>query len=82
MPCSRNILNLEEINISEKEARAFYERNKTRFIDANGKQIPFESLKPFIIQTLKEQKRREALMAAFNRFIEDLKKRNKVEVFY
>ena len=71
-------LKLNEVKVSDEEARAFYERNKNRFTDANGKQVPFESLKPFIIQTLKEQKRQEALMAAFNRFVKELKKKNSV----
>jgi peptidyl-prolyl cis-trans isomerase C len=75
-------LKLNEVKVSDEEARAFYERNKNRFTDANGKQVPFESLKPFIIQTLKEQKRQEALMAAFNRFVKELKKKNSVEVYY
>ncbi|ADY73526.1 peptidyl-prolyl cis-trans isomerase domain-containing protein [Desulfurobacterium thermolithotrophum DSM 11699] len=73
-------LKISKVKVSDKEARAFYEKNKKRFTDANGKQISFEAVKLFIVQSLEQQKRRQLLSASLNRYIEKLKKENKVEI--
>ena len=62
--------------ITDKEAKAFYEKHKDQFTDATGKQITYSALKPFIVQTLQQQ----AVKTAVNNYIEELKKQNKIEV--
>ena len=73
-------LKINDVKVSDEEAKAFYEKNKAQFTDANGKQVPFDTVKPFIVQTLEQQKKREAFMMAFNKYIDELKKKNKVEI--
>jgi len=70
----------KDVKVTDEEAKVFYERNKAQFTDTNGKQIPFDTVKPFIVQTLQQQKRKEAFMTAFNKYIDELKKKNKVEI--
>ena len=73
-------LKINDVKVSDEEAKAFYEKNKAQFTDTNGKQVPFDAVKPFIVQTLEQQKKREAFMMAFNKYIDELKKKNKVEI--
>jgi len=73
-------LKTKDVKVSDDEAKAFYEKNKAQFTDANGKQIPFDVVKPFIVQTLEQQKRKEAFMAAFNKYINELRKKSKIEI--
>jgi peptidyl-prolyl cis-trans isomerase C len=73
-------LKINDVKVSDEEAKAFYEKNKAQFRDANGKQVPFDAVKPFIVQTLEQQKRKEAFMTAFNKYINELKKKSKVEI--
>jgi len=69
-----------KVEVTEKEAKEFYQKNKQQFVDANGKPIPYEQLKPFIIQSLKQQKQEQALNTAIESYIESLKKENKVVI--
>ena len=68
-----------KVQVSEKEALDFYNKNRAQFRDANGKQIPFNSLRPFIVQSLKQKKEEEALRRAINSYISTLEKKAKVE---
>ncbi|WP_457680879.1 SurA N-terminal domain-containing protein [Thermovibrio sp.] len=76
----RKHIKLPPIKVSEQEARAFYEKNKRMFLDPNGKPVPFESLKPFIIQSLKRKKEQQAFQEAVERYIKELEKKEKVEI--
>ena len=71
----------EDVKVSDSEAKAFYEKNKERFKDANGKAVPFQTLKPFIVQSLKQQKEQEAFRKALDKYVADLEKHSKVEVY-
>jgi peptidyl-prolyl cis-trans isomerase C len=62
--------------VTEADAKAFYEKYKSKFKDANGKQVPYGALKGFIMQTLK----RRAFETALAEYIAGLKKHSKVEV--
>lgn len=73
-------LKVNNVKVSDKEAKAFYEKNKFRFIDANKKLVPFKSVKPKIFKFLKQQKMRQAFRMAFNNYISKLRKANKVEI--
>ena len=77
----RKHLKLKPVKVSDEEAKAFYEKNKLMFRDANGKQVPFKSVKPFIIQTLKKQKEREEFNRALNSYVSFVEKHSKVEIF-
>ncbi len=67
-----------KVKVSEEEARKFYEENKSRFT-ANGKTIPFNQLKPFIIESLRKQKEQKALQEAINNYIKNLEKKNRIK---
>jgi peptidyl-prolyl cis-trans isomerase C len=73
-------LKINDVKVSDEEVKAFYEKNKAKFTDANGKQVPFNVVKPFIVQTLEQQKQKEAFMVAFNKYIDKLRKKSKVEI--
>ncbi len=69
-----------KVSVSEKEVKEFYEKNKSKFVDANGKPVPYESLKPILKQTLQQQKEQEAIRKAVDSYIKELRKKSKVEV--
>ncbi len=71
---------VSNISISDKEVKEFYEKNKSQFVDANGKPVPYESLKSVLKQTLQQQKEQEAVRSAVNAYINELRKKNKVEL--
>ncbi len=71
----------EQVKVTDEEAKAFYERNKERFRDANGKYVPFAQLKPFIIQSLKRQKEQEEFRKAVDKYISQIEKHSKVEIY-
>ena len=77
----RKHIKLGKVQVSDSEAKAFYERNKERFTDANGKPVPFSSLKPFIVQSLKQQKEQEMFKKALNNYVSQLEKKSKVEIY-
>lgn len=77
----RKHIKLGSVQISDSEAKAFYEKNKERFTDANGKPVPFSSLKPFIVQSLKQQKEQEMFKEALNKYVSQLEKKSKVEIY-
>lgn len=77
----RKHVKLNQVSVSDSEAKAFYEKNRGKFKDANGKTVPFQALKPFIVQSLKQQKEQEAFKTAVEKYISDLEKHSKVEVY-
>ncbi len=76
----RKHVKLPKVEVTEEEAKAFYQKNKGQFVDANGKPIPFKSLKPFIIQSLKRQKEEKAYRKAVERYVAQLEKEGKVQI--
>ncbi len=74
-------INLNKVEVSDSEAKAFYEKNKARFTDANGKPVPYSALKPFIIQSLKQQKEQELFRKELNSYVSQLEKKSKVEIY-
>jgi len=76
----RKHIKLPKVKVTEEEAKAFYEKNKHQFVDANGKPVPFKSLKPFIIQSLKQQKEEEAFRKAVEEYVRELQKKGKVQI--
>ncbi len=77
----RKHIKLHPPEVTDKEAKAFYEKNKERFRDANGKYVPFAQLKPFIIQSLKRQKEQEEFRKAVDKYISQIEKHSKVEIY-
>jgi len=71
----------EKVKVSDSEAKAFYEKNKKRFTDANGKPVPYSSLKPFIVQSLKQQKEQEMFRKALDRYVSQIEKHSRVEIY-
>ena len=69
------------VSVSESEVKTFYEKNKGRFKDLNGRPVPYQSIKPFIIQTLKRYKEQQAFREALNRYISNLEKHSKVKIY-
>ena len=77
----RKHIKIGKVEVSDSEAKAFYEKNKDRFTDANGKPVPYASLKPFIVQSLKRQKEQEMFKKALNSYVSQLEKHSKVEIY-
>ncbi len=77
----RKHINLHKVEVSDSEAKAFYEKNKERFTDPNGKPVPYSALKPFIIQRLKQQKEQELFRKELNNYVSQLEKKSKVEIY-
>lgn len=71
-----------KVKVTDAEARAFYEKNKGKFKDANGKIVSFSLVKPFILQSLQRQKEQKAFEDAFNDYLSNLKKKYKIKVYY
>lgn len=76
----RKHVKVPKVNVTDEEARAFYEKNKKQFVDPNGKPIPFQSLKPFIVQSLKQQEEQEAFRKAVEKYVMELQKKGKVQI--
>ncbi len=61
---------------TEKEIKEFYEENKSNFKTKDGKILPLSVVKPFIVSTLEQRKRIEAI----NNYLESLLKKYKIKV--
>ena len=70
-----------QVSVSESEAKTFYEKNKGRFKDPNGRPVPYQSIKPFIVQALKQYKEQQAFREALDRYISNLEKHSKVKIY-
>jgi peptidyl-prolyl cis-trans isomerase C len=70
-----------KVKVTEREAKEFYEKNRKMFTDANGKQVPFSAVKPFIIQSLQQQKERQAVEKAVNDYVKSLEAKAKVKFY-
>lgn len=53
---------MSKIKVSDKEAKAFYEKNKKVFKGKDGKQLSFEKVEKYIQMQAKQQKFNEELM--------------------
>ncbi len=51
-----------KIKVDEKEAKAFYEKNKSAFKDKEGKELSFEKVAKYVEMQLKQKKFNDALM--------------------
>jgi len=51
-----------KIKVSDKEAKAFYEKNKKVFKGKDGKQLPFEKVEKYVQMQVKQQKFNKQLM--------------------
>jgi len=70
------------VKVTDSEVRAFYEKNKEKFKDANGKVVPLSMVKPFIVQNLQRQKEQKAFEDAFKSYLNSLEEKSRVEVYY
>ncbi|ADU96883.1 SurA N-terminal domain-containing protein [Thermovibrio ammonificans] len=70
-----------KVEVTKKEAKAFYEKNKKMFTDATGKQVPFSAVEPFIMENLKRQKEQEALNRAVENYVKNLEAHAKVKIY-
>jgi len=70
----------KEVSVSEEEMKKFYEKNKKSFIDPSGKNLSYEKIKPFIKQTLEQQKQNEEIQKAVESYIDSLRKKAKIEM--
>jgi|GEM_PF-3244912 transcription initiation factor TFIIIB Brf1 subunit/transcription initiation factor TFIIB len=57
----------KRVKVTENEIRNFYNQNKAKFKDKNGKYVPYQQVKPFIQQLLLRQKVNQQIQAILNR---------------
>ncbi len=53
---------MAKVKVSDKEAKAFYEKNKKVFKGKDGKELPFDKVEKYVQMQLKQQKFNEELM--------------------
>jgi peptidyl-prolyl cis-trans isomerase C len=76
----RKHIKLSPVSVSDSEAKAFYEKNKATFKDANGKTISYNVIKPFIVKSLQQQKEKQEFSRALNNYVNSIERKSKVEI--